>query len=300
MYSDSSDDGTDELLAEASDLLTAIKGTHRQGKSAGLRLMVDDCKSDIIVLMDANTLVSAETFPRLLAYFDDDSIGAVTGRLSYINAGFNDNGATASVGGAYWRLEETIKALETRSGSMMGADGALLAMRRANYPMIPPNQSDDMTASLEVMFDGLRCISAPDVHSFERAVENSDEEFARKRRVSCRSYTTHLASKKRLRRLGLLDRFKWFSHRVMRWWSGVVLVASLLLFQGAFFSIGYGLHFTVTLAVVAVLLVILGRSGFPVVSQVYEILRAITATTFGMAEALAGRRYVTWQPASSR
>jgi len=298
VYSDGSEDDTDKLLDGAGNLLDVVKAEQRQGKAAGLRKLIGACDSEIIVLMDANTVVSPETFPRLLAYFEDEKIGAVTGRLSYINTDLAENGATASVGGAYWRLEEKIKELETRSGSMMGGDGALLAMRKDYYPTIPPNQSDDMTASLEVMFNGLRCVSASDVHSFERAVEKSDEEFARKRRVSCRSYTTHRTSKNRLQKLEFIDRFKWFSHRVMRWWGGVVLMVSLLLFQLAFFTIGLGFLFFAATVIGSVLVITLGRRKVPVISQVYEILRAIFATNIGMMESLLGRDYVMWKPAN--
>jgi hypothetical protein len=43
-----------------------------------------------------------------------------------------------------------------------------------------------------------------------------------------------------------------------------------------------------------------GRHGVPVVSSVYEILLAVTATAIGVVESLSGRKYQIWTPAKSR
>jgi len=84
----------------------------------------------------------------------------------------------------------------------------------------------------------------------------------------------------------------------MRWWGGIVLMVSLLLFQLAFLTIGHGfLFFTVTV-IGSVLVIGLGRLKVPVISQIYEILRAIFATNIGMMESLLGRDYVMWKPAN--
>jgi len=299
VYSDASDDGTDQLLAERGTLLEVIRGQTRVGKITGMRRLVETIDEPIIVLSDANTIVVPDTFAYLIAYLDDPDVGAVSGKLDYVNSSVED-GATAAVGGAYWRLEEKLKSLESLSGSMCAADGAMLAMRRDSYPQIDLDLSDDMAASLAVMFDGLRCVSAPEVQAFERGVVDSAEEWRRKRRISCGSYTTHRRLKSKIQQLGSLDRFKWFSHRVMRWWGGVMLLVSFVFSWAAALSIGFGtLHIGTSVAATTIL-ILLGRKGVPPFAAVYEILRAITATTLGMGESIRGKRYVTWQPASSR
>jgi len=60
-------------------------------------------------------------------HFADPRIGCVCGHLIYTN---RDANVTAQIGSLYWRSEELIKRLETRTGSVMGADGSLFAVRR--------------------------------------------------------------------------------------------------------------------------------------------------------------------------
>ena len=43
-----------------------------------------------------------------------------------------------------------------------------------------------------------------------------------------------------------------------------------------------------------------GARGFPILAPLYEALSAIIATGVGVLESLAGKRYQTWNPATSR
>jgi len=299
VYSDASSDASNELLSQAADLLTLDVGEQRIGKSLGMRRLIQSIDAEIVLLTDANVLIDADTLPKMLHYFDDPEVGAVAGKLIYTNAD-DDANAVAHVGGLYWRLEEHIKALESASGSMMGADGSLFAIRRECYPDVPPELSDDMSVSMSVMFSGLRCVSAPEVYAYENCVTKSDEEFTRKRRVSCGSYSTHRYFRKELRQLPLINRFKWFSHRVVRWWGGPLLVLSVLLFISAGAIAGYPIGSVAFVVGAFALTFILGRFGVSPFSAVYEILRAMAATTIGVFEALLGKTYLTWSPAASR
>ena len=121
-YSDMSTDSTLPLLESRPDLLRVIPATERTGKAMGMRKMVAQAQGEICIFTDANVLLEPESVGRLLGYFHDPTIGGVSGTLRYIN---DADGTTASIGGLYWRLEEKIKALESRCGSMMGADGSI-------------------------------------------------------------------------------------------------------------------------------------------------------------------------------
>src|SRR5690606_714028 len=161
-YSDRSSDGTNALLLDACDILTPVFGIRRVGKVVGMQRLVELTTADILVFTDANVVVEPGSLRTLLGYFDDPEIGCVAGTLSYVDEKDEAPSATARTGGLYWRLEEHIKQLETRSGSTMGADGSFFARRRRGYPRIPADLVDDMAVSLSVLFSGLRCVSAPD------------------------------------------------------------------------------------------------------------------------------------------
>jgi cellulose synthase/poly-beta-1,6-N-acetylglucosamine synthase-like glycosyltransferase len=295
-YSDCSSDGTNELLAGARDVLEPVLGEYRVGKVAGLQKLVERTDADILVLTDANVIIEPGSLPRLLEYFEDPEIGCVAGTLVYVEGAAASGSSTARVGGLYWRLEEHIKQLESRSGSTMGADGSFYARRRRGFPRVPSDLVDDMAISFAVLFDGLRCVSAPDARAYETSVADSDEEFRRKRRIGCGSYSTYRFMRGRIAHLQPIDRFKFVSHKLIRWWGAAFLTLSVSFSLAAFASV-----LTVAMFVVgALVVVLLGRLGAPLIGSLYEIVLAVVATGIGLVESLFGRRYALWTPAKSR
>lgn len=296
-YSDMSTDGTLSLLGSRPDLLRVIPTSERTGKAMGMRRMVAQAKGEICIFTDANVLLEPESVARLLGYFHDPAIGGVSGTLHYIN---DADGTTASVGGLYWRLEERIKALESRCGSMMGADGAIFATRRALYPEVPPHLLDDMIASMSVLFHGKRLVSARDVIAYERNTTDAGDEFRRKRRIACRSYAScrHLAPLMR-RHFPLIDRYKFASHKSLRWFG-----APLAMLSGAALSTALWLDGRLSLLALlwgGAVLVLLGAAlKVRPCAMLAGIAAAIWATFLGVIDALRGKTYQTWSPAKSR
>lgn len=298
-FSDCSSDATNDLLNGASDILTPVIGTTRTGKVLGMQKLIKLTDADVAVFTDANVMVDPGSLARMLDYFRDPSVGAVATTLIYEEEDA-DGSVTAQVGGTYWRLEEHIKQFETQSGSMMGADGAFFARRRAGYPAIPSELVDDMAVSIGVLFDGLRCISAADVVGRERSVANRDEEFRRKRRIACGSYSTYRYLRPQLKTMSRLDRFKFFSHKIMRWWGAAVLLVGALLFVAGLLLAGAGVKTWLALGALSVAFVVLGRRDVKGAGALYEIVLAVVATGLGVLESHRGKRYQTWEPAKTR
>lgn len=295
-YSDASTDRSNEILEKAADILTPVISDERMGKVLGMQRLVAMTDSDIVIFTDANVLLEPESLPRLVQYFLDPEIGCVSGKLLYKNL----DSAAAKVGGLYWRLEEKIKQLETETGSMMGADGAMFARRRKAYPKIPANLVDDMAVSMASIFDGQRCISASDVIVYEKAVSSSTEEFRRKKRIACGSYSTYLYQRDQLKKMSLTNRFKYISHKLMRWWGALFIVLTVAGFLLWGVSMGIGLPLVIALLAGIGIIIILGKSGIPGFSQVYEILNAIFATGIGVMESIKGGDYQIWETAKTR
>ncbi len=298
-YSDGSTDGTDALLQNASDVLRPVIGPGRAGKVRGMQALVGETNAEVLVFTDANVIVKSGSLPRMLEYFEDPEIGCVAAKLVYSDSSAGTS-TTARIGGAYWRLEEHIKGLESRSGSMMGADGSFFARRSDGYPRIPADLVDDMAASMAVLFDGQRCISAPDVYGFENSVSDRREEFRRKRRIACGSYSTYRYFRKDIASMSRMDRFKFYSHKWLRWWGALFLLAAVILLFAAAVLSGHGTQMLAGIGLVSVLLIVGGFFSFPVLSGFYDILLAILATGIGLLESLGGRRYATWDPAKTR
>lgn len=297
-YDDMSSDSTRAILLSRPDLITLVPSTERTGKATGMRLMVAQASADICIFTDANVILAPESVAPLLNIFRDPKVGGVSGKLRYIN---DADSMTANVGGLYWRLEEHIKAQESRCGSMMGADGSIFATRRALYPEVPAHLLDDMTVSTSVMFHGLRLVSGDGVIAYEKSTTSSADEFRRKRRIACRAFNTHRFLWPQIKRhFPLVDIYKYVSHKLLRWFgapllaAGIALLTAGLLLAGAA-KLALGLWLA---GGIALLLGYVARFGpFAALS---EILTSIIATFIGVIDALSGKTYQTWAPAKSR
>jgi glycosyltransferase involved in cell wall biosynthesis len=296
-YSDMSTDRTLEILQAEPELLGVVPATERLGKAWGMRQLVARAKGDVVIFTDANVRLDETAIERLGEYFSDPEIGTVAGHLCYINDAESE---TADVGNRYWSLEERIKALESQTGSTMGADGAIFARRRMNYPEVPPHLLDDLIASISPLFDGYRVISAPDVIAYERLTTSSGDEYRRKRRIACRAFSTHRYLRPRLRQMSALNQFKYTSHKVVRWMSPFFLALSLifaLLWEMLLLGVVSGLALSVLIC-----LLVWGAWKIRVskARKAGEIFLALAATGQGVLESLQGKTYQTWTPAQSR
>ncbi len=159
VYVDGASDRTAEILREFASEIHLHIGTERHGKTYGMNILASKAQAPILIFTDANVLMDLNCVGDFRRYFADPEIGCVCGNLVYTNDGAS---ATASSGSAYWRFEEAIKKLEMESGSMMGADGSVFAIRRGLHKPPPEHIIDDMYVSLMILCRGYRVIQASD------------------------------------------------------------------------------------------------------------------------------------------
>ena len=295
-YDDGSSDGTFELLSSAPDLLTVVRGPGRTGKAAGMKRLAAMASGDVLVFTDANVILASDAIARLLPYYGDASVGGLCGLLRYVDGGAS---ITAEVGSAYWRLDERLRTLESRTGNVMGADGSIFSVRRTLYPTFPDTVLDDLTVSMSVIFQGKRLIKANDVVAFENSVADRREELRRKVRIGARAYHTHLYLRDQLKRMSLLDRFKYFSRKQLRWFGGLFLgLAILFAFCALAVASAPGALFALVIAAVTFAASRLSPGG--PLSKVAQIVEAIFATLTGVLQGIRGKTVATWAPAKSR
>lgn len=296
-FVDQSSDDTLALLRAAPDLIEVDTAGERVGKATGMRRLAAASDTDILIFTDANVMLEPRCVPRLLAYFSDPEVGGICGTLHYTNPDASDATVTSS---AYWRLEERIKALESASGSTMGADGSIFATRRHLYPDVPPDLLDDFIVSMSVVFRGHRLVSAPDVHAYETAVVEGADEFRRRRRIACRAYRTHRHLRAQVLSMSWLNIAKYASHKLIRWY-GIWLALASLLFAGLAVVAFLGLPIGAPLVVIIIAACILtARLPLAPVRTVREAVLQFWATGLGMADAWRGRTYQTWSTPAAR
>ena len=104
-----------------------LKLRQRRGKAGALNVALRNVTSEIVVCIDADTQVRSVDWRRMLASFDDPSLGAVTGKIWPV--------AVRSIIGRFQTLDylaviTVIKAAETIWGGLLTVSGAFVAYRR--------------------------------------------------------------------------------------------------------------------------------------------------------------------------
>lgn len=121
-----------------------ISHVQRRGKAATINAAMPQLGSEVVVLSDANTDVDPAAIRRLVRWFADPAVGAVCGRLV-----LTDAAAGGNADGIYWRYETFLKRCEGRLGALLGANGAIYAIRRELFvPIPPPTIIDDFVIPL--------------------------------------------------------------------------------------------------------------------------------------------------------
>lgn len=296
IYVDAASDRTADIIREYGDEVTLVASEERHGKPWGMNRLVKLTDADIILFTDANVMVDEAAIADLRRHFADPEIGCVTSHLSYTNP---DDTATSEVGSFYWRLDEWTKGLETETGSAMGADGSLFAIRRSLHRPTPDHLIDDLFVSMSILCNGYRLIRGADVRAFESHTTVAKDEFKRKIRIACQCIGVHRALWSELKTLSLWNLYKYIGHRYIRWIGGYFLLASTALFAAAVW-VEYGALAMAALAVLVGMIMVLGTMmNCRPVQQISNILLAFAGNTLGVWRSYWGEPVVTWDLADS-
>ncbi|TCQ03020.1 glycosyltransferase [Sphingomonas sp. PP-CC-3A-396] len=297
VYVDGTSDSTAELLAPYADRIDLVVSPQRQGKTAGLNLLVARSESELIAFTDANVVAPADGLIELTAPFSQASIGCTSARLVYSN---EDESATSSAGSAYWKIEESLKRIESETVGVIGVDGAFFVLRRALYEPAPPHLIDDLYVTLLILARGFKVLTVEHVVVEERSATLWHEEFRRKRRIACQALNVHRALWPRLRKMPSMTLYAYLSHRWIKWMMPFTLVASGAFFAAALASMIGGLP--------TILLIVLGSAllaggaliRFKPATMILTALASLAGVGAGIMKSVFQREtYTVWAPAES-
>lgn len=178
--SDSSTDRTVEIANRSGDKRVRVFDFRdRAGKIGTLHKLLEQAKSDLIVLGDANTFLRPNAVRMMARHFEDPNVGAVCGELR-----LEAPDGTLQTEGAYWRYETAIKMLESGFDAVLGANGGLYAVRRHLFPRIPPDTIvEDFVIPLKIRERGFRTPYEPEAIAIERNPVDPKGEFRRRVRI---------------------------------------------------------------------------------------------------------------------
>lgn len=296
IYVDAASDRTAEIVASFEPEVTLVASKERHGKPWGMNRLVSLTDADIVLFTDANVMVDETAIANLRRYFADPEVGCVTSHLSYTNP---DDTATSEVGSFYWRLDEWTKGLETETGSAMGADGSLFAIRRELHRPTPDHLIDDLFVSMSILCKGYRLIRGADVNAYESHTTIAHDEFKRKVRIACQCMGVHQALWPELRSLTAWNLYKYVGHRLIRWIGGYFLLASAVFFALALW-VGFGVWVMLGFVAIFAVVMLLGSlAKIRLIEQINNVVLAFAGNTLGVWRAYWGEPVVTWDLAGS-
>lgn len=181
--SDGSSDDT-VALASAHPLDPVVLDLPRGGKAGALNAALALAKGDIVVFSDANSRLGPEALDVLLGPFADPEVGGVAGRQRY-----GDPSQAITGESEYWAYEDRLKILESSTGSVVSATGALYGVRRDLIEEVPPDVTDDFFISTGVVAAGQRLVYEPRAVAWEDPSGSPGSEYRRKVRIITRGLT---------------------------------------------------------------------------------------------------------------
>ena len=301
--SDGSTDATVELARRSGPSnLRIFDFPQRSGKGSVLNRLAQAARGEILVFSDANTMYDPQALQRLVAWFTDPRVGCVSGRLRLVSPDANPGGRGE---GLYWRYETTLKRLESAAGALIGANGAIYAIRRELFVPIPRGTvNDDFLLSVKVLEQGYRSLYEPGAEATEETAPSLAGEYRRHLRDAAGHFQVLSLTWRLLNPLRGRVAFGYFSHRVIRWFAPFLLGAMLL---ASAFLADEPLYRTMLLAQVSGYgLALLGYMGMrlkmrigPLYVPLYAVMLHL-ALLVGLLRHLTHRQSATWTPERAR
>jgi cellulose synthase/poly-beta-1,6-N-acetylglucosamine synthase-like glycosyltransferase len=234
VVSDGSTDGTATILqnfaagesnSSNGQRVRVVLKAASQGKAAGLNDAVKQANGEVLLFTDARQQIETGALRRLMENFADPEVGCVSGELLLGN---RETGETGKGMGLYWRIEKKIRELESASGSVVGATGAIYCARKALFEELPEGTIlDDVLVPMQVVRKNSRVLFDSRARAWDSPDLGQSREFARKVRTLSGNYQLLQLAPWLLKSENPI-RFEFISHKLMRLFVPFALLALLI------------------------------------------------------------------------
>lgn len=297
VVSDGSNDRTAEIIRGfAGNGIELIERDRRRGKIANLNAVLPTLQEDLVVLSDANVMYEKDALLKLTARFGDPTVGCVSGRVILTDTTAALDRSTSDYYAVEWFLQNEASAIY----SMVGADGAMYALRRELFRPCPDDTLiEDLVIPMAVVQQGKRVVFEPGAVAWEQGVASLQEEYRRKVRIAAGAMQGLLRGNVWPGRAPLRFWFIFVSHKLLRWLSPLFAAAviALCLASPREPIAAAGLVAVCLLAVSAALYWVTGlrRQAF---SAPFYFVFGQVALAAGLIKGLLGRQTVLWAKAN--
>jgi cellulose synthase/poly-beta-1,6-N-acetylglucosamine synthase-like glycosyltransferase len=186
----------------------------RRGKAAVVNTAFAELKGELVMLSDANTHTDAGAARKIVRWFQDPEVGVVCGRLMLRDARTGKN-----VDSLYWKYETFLKRCEGRLGALLGANGAIYAIRRKLFAPIPSATIvDDFVIPLLIKLrTGCALVYDEEALAHEETAPDLKAEFQRRSRIGAGGFQSLTLLWRLLNPKRGWVAFTFASHKILRW-----------------------------------------------------------------------------------
>lgn len=297
--SDCSADATDAIVLEYADRgVRLVRAPERLGKEHAQQCAIKGACGDILVFSDVATEIPVDAIQKLVTYFNDPGVGAVSSEDRFIS----QDGAVAGEG-AYVKYEMWLRRQESSLAGLVGLSGSFFAVRKSLCDEWDIHSPSDFNTALNTARAGLRAVTAPDVLGFYQDLKDPSKEYQRKIRTVIRGMTG-LSRHSEVLGFGKFGFFSFqvISHKLMRWLTPWFLLAlfltnALIADNGIFYFLVFmGQLVFYGIAVVAHFLPNL--QSISLIKLVYFFVQVNIALLDAGIKFISGQRMTTWKPSA--
>jgi poly-beta-1,6-N-acetyl-D-glucosamine synthase len=198
-----------------------------QGKAAGLNDAIKLADGEVLLFTDARQHIESGALRLLIENFADPEVGAASGELMLGDPASGESGRGM---GLYWRIEKKVRELESASGSVAGATGALYCARRSLLaPSSLPEGTilDDVLLPMQIVRLGSRVVFDSRARAWDSPDLGKGREFSRKVRTLSGNYQLLQLAPWLLSSENAI-RFEFVSHKLSRLAVPFALLALLI------------------------------------------------------------------------
>lgn len=302
--SDNSNDNTEKIVKNfikrnklENFVLYCVK--KRQGKTNAQNEAVKIATGNILFFSDANSIWDLNSLKKIIRNFKDEKVAYVCGKLIYVNSLEN---ITSNAEDTYWNYDLKMREIESNFNSITAGNGAIYAIKKEDYIDINPIECHDGSYPTLMVLKDKRAIYEKEAIAYEKAGENSSDEYSRKVRMGRTILTLKYSnfSKYNPFKTGLYSYF-YFCHRYLRYslynLHILLFVSNIYIYKlSLFYKLSFiGQVLFYSLAIIGIFI----KTKFKIIYYPYYYVMTIFAQLVAVKRSLLGQNKPFWEKAQS-
>ncbi len=301
--SDGSTDNTVSIVSEYKEI-KLLDFRENRGKASINNDAAEYSSGEILFFTDSETILSKKFLKNSIKYFYNEEYGCGSGNYTFETSeifGESEN--------IYWKIEKLMRKAEHILGILPFASGGCMFIRKDIYTPIPPYSDIDNVMPLQTLSQGKKVFYAEDSKAIDKSVTSELEHFNKRVRTTQRSFSDILKfipilfNKKKF-----LIIFIIFSHRFLRWSTGLLMLLLLISTLLLTFNTNFNNHFFYYLLYPQLVFYFFGLIGFlqervrinptyigKLFSIIYSFLIANFSFSIAMVKILFGYKIKSWK-----